>query len=184
MAAHKHPTAWLGVPPPLSRSPSPAGLSGAAAKEGKGNPNPGRRHRAATLLSCSRDPQWHSGSQERRLLPSKRRSCQQARPRLRQPRRVHRPLGRSCPRVQRHLLQQIPLPSWWGSTERPTSPWHEAIPLVGGIVNQCIMEVRRTWLLCQGWSEAGRGRWEHGQQRERDSWALNGDPSLYQPFCH
>lgn len=49
------------------------------------------------LLSCSRDPQCHSGSEERCLLPSKQRSCQQACPWFRQPRRVHHPLGKMSP---------------------------------------------------------------------------------------
>lgn len=126
MAKHKHPAAWLGEPPPPSRTPSPAGLSGAAAKDGKGNLNPRRKHRAATLLSCSRDPRWHSGSEERRLLP---RSCQQARPQLRQPVRAHRPPGRSCPRAQRH--PPPPFAQLVGKHQRPTSPWHEVIPPAG-----------------------------------------------------
>lgn len=117
MAKRKHPAAWLGVPLPLCRTPSPAGLSGAAAKDGKGNPNPGRKHRVATLLSCSRDPRWHGSSEEHRLLPRERSSCQQARLWLQQLRRVHRPPGGSCPQVQRCLLQQNPSPSWWGSSK-------------------------------------------------------------------
>lgn len=92
-----HPTSWLWVAPALSRTPSPAGLLGAAAKDKKGNPNPGRKHRAATLLSCSRDPQWHSSSEECCLMPSKWGSCQQAHPWLWQPGRVHCPLRGSCP---------------------------------------------------------------------------------------
>lgn len=92
-----HPTSLPWVAPVLSRTPSPAGLLGAAAKDRKGNPNPVRKHRAATMLSCSRDPQWHSSSAERCLMPSKWRNCQQAHLWLWQPRRVHCPLRGSCP---------------------------------------------------------------------------------------
>lgn len=87
-----HPTSW------------PWRAVGSGCKGQKGNPSPGRKHRAATLLSCSRDPQWHSSSDERCLTPSKWRSCQPAHPWLWQPRRVHCPLRGSCPHQQRCLL--------------------------------------------------------------------------------
>lgn len=153
MAEHKHLEAWPGVLPPLSRTPSPAGLSGAAAKDGKGNPNPGRKHRAATLLSYSRDPRWHGGSEERCLLPSEWRSCQQAGPRLQQPGRVHCSRGEAVSRLK-DVSSNKSLRLAGGEAPKANKPLAQGAPAGRRTVNQCITEVQGAWFLCQGWSTA------------------------------
>ena len=153
MAKHKHLEAWPGVLPPLSRTPSPAGLSGAAAKDGKGNPNPERKHRAATLLSYSRDPRWHGGSEEHCLLPSEWRSCQQAGPRLQQPGRVRCSHGEAVPGLK-DVSSNKSLCLAEGEAPKANKPLAQGAPAGRRTVNQCITEVQGARLLCQGWSAA------------------------------
>lgn len=120
-----HPTSWPWVALVLSRTPSPAGLLGAAAKDRKGNPNPGRKHRAATLLSCSRDPQWHSSSDKHHLMPSKWRSCQQAPPGSGSPGGYTACSGEAVPTSRDPSNKSLCLAGV--EAPRASSPWQEVL---------------------------------------------------------